>query len=57
MVRSLADRIEGEGSPTSRYQIVKAPTREMEVHPRLRRRPTRPQRRATTVQPPSHTRN
>lgn len=57
MVRTLADRIDDQESPGSRYQIVKAPTREMEVHPRLRRRPARPPRRATPVPPPTHTRS
>jgi len=54
MVRTLADRIDESGTAQGRFQIVKAPTREMEVHPRLRRRPARPGERATPVRPPAH---
>ena len=57
MVRLLADRIEKTDESTTRYQIVKAPTREMEVHPRLRRRPQRPLQRATPVPPPVRSSN
>lgn len=45
MVRTLASRLQTdvkEAHASHRFEVVPAPNREMEVHPRLRRRPPRP---------------
>lgn len=41
MVRTLAARLQGTDAPTSRHDVVPVGSREVEVHPTMRRRPAR----------------